>query len=239
MKVGLARYLPWLAVLSASLPNVGVGQDSPRDAVGRFVEAWNARRWSEAAALLDLDQFDRFRQDFVARARRQPEGPRITVEEILRRNPGMPRAAAEYQVERMEEERRRYEDPTPFEFARVRSVSELRALGAREAAARWLESRDPRYAARLQYEQAGCRVPTDLDQMPSPRRRVLGVVEDRDASYAIVKEDRDDTGEPDYYGGDLTVIQLRERGGGWLVVPRGDLLPEVGVNVEQGCGESR
>src|SRR6185436_1791228 len=110
--------------LAATLPNVGVGQDSPREAATRFVEAWNARRWSESAEVLDLDQFDRFRQDFISRARRQSEGPELTVAELLRRNPAMPRDVAAYQIQQIEQERRRYEDPTPFEFARVRSVSE-------------------------------------------------------------------------------------------------------------------
>jgi hypothetical protein len=238
MRVGFLRSLSSLAVLAAALPNVGVGQDSPRDAAGRFVEAWNARRWSEAAEVLDLDQFDRFRQEFIGRARRQREGPNVTVEELLRRNPGMPRDVAEYQVSRMEEDRRRFEDPTPFEFAGVRSVSELRGLTVREAAARWIESRAPRYTARQQYEQAGCRVPDDLDQMPIPRRRIIGTVDESDdVSYALVKDE--EGAESDFAGGDLGVIQLHRVRGRWAVVPRGDLLPDFGVNVDPSCGNDR
>jgi hypothetical protein len=234
MKVGVVGSWWAVAVLGAILPNVGVGQDSPKAVASRFVEAWNERRWSEAAALLDLDQFDRFRQDFLTRARRQQDGPEITVPELLKRNPGMPREVAEYQVQQMNEQRRRYEDPTPFEFARVRGAAELRGLTVREAAARWLESRDPQYSARLQYEQAGCQIPSDLDQIPSPRRRVLGVVDGESdlSSYALVKEERSGDSMPDYYGGDLTVIELRRQSGRWVVVPRGDLLPDVGVNVD-------
>jgi hypothetical protein len=62
---------------------------------------------------------------------------------------------------------------------------------------------------------------------------VLGVINESDAeAYALVKEERPDGGEPDYYGGDLTVIQLKQRGSRWAVVPRGDLLPDVGVNID-------
>ncbi len=235
MKVGLLRFLSPVVFAVATLPNVAAGQSSPRDAANRFISAWNDRRWTEAAEGLDLEQFDRFRQDFIGRARRQSEGPVPTVEELRRRNPDMPRDVAEYQIQQMQEQRRRYEDPTSFEFANVRSLSALRGLTSTEAAARWLESRDPRYSARLQYEQAGCPAPTDLDQIPSATRRLIGIVsESEGTAYALVKEERPGDDTPDYYGGDLTVIQLKQRRGQWLVAPRGDLLPDVGVGIDPG-----
>jgi hypothetical protein len=233
MRVGSRLLLAPALVAVAILPNAAAAQTSPRDAVNRFVTAWNERRWVEAAEAMDVDQFDRFRQDFIARARRQPDGPMPTVEELRRRNPDLPRDVAEYQIQQMQAERRRFEDPTPFEFAHVRSVAALRGLTSVEAAARWLESRDPAYSARLQYEQAGCPVPADLDQMPSSTRRVIGVVtEGEGTAYAIVKEERSGDDTPEFYGGDLTVIQLKERRGRWLVSPRGDLLPDVSVTVD-------
>lgn len=222
------------ALLAAGLlvgADVAAGQGAPREVATRFLDAWNARRWSEAARLLDLDQFDRFRQDFIARARRAPdEGPRLTVDELRRQDPSMPREVAEYQIRMMEEQRRRYADPTPFEFARVSSASALRALSPAEAAARWLESRDPRWQVRMQFEQAGCPAPADLEQIPLPTRRLIGVIAESDSvTFGLFREVRPDEEGPNWAGGDLVVMELRDRDGRWLVQPRGDLLPEVGA----------
>ena len=212
-------------------------QSSPREAAAGFLEAWNARRWTETARLLDLDAFDRFRRDFITRARRQPdEGPQPSVEDILRRTPDMPREAAEYQIRMMREQQRRYADPTPFEFARVSSASALRALTAEEAAARWLESRDPRWQVRMQYEQAGCPPPADVADIPVPRRRLIGVVADGDSTtYALFKEDRGDDTAPAWVGGDVSIMELTQRRSRWLIIPRADLIPEVGTVDTSDC----
>jgi hypothetical protein len=213
-------------------------QQSPRAAASRFIEAWNARQWRDAAQQLDLALFDRFRRDFIARTRRSgEEGPRMTVEELRKNNPDMPLEVAEYQVRMMEEQRRRYADPTPYEFARVSSAGVLRNLDAAEAAARWLESRDPQWQVRMQFEQAGCPAPDDVDQIPSARRTVLGELAVTDSiAYVLVQEERDES-VPAWAGGDLTVLQLARRGERWVVVPRGDLVPEVGSVDVKACKE--
>ena len=219
-----------LVILGTTIPRLATAQTSAREVAGRFLEAWNARRWTEAASLLDLDQFDRFRQDFIARSRRSAsQRPTMTVEEIRRRDPDMPREVAEYQIRQMEEQQRRYADPTPFEFARVSSVTALRALRVEEAAARWLESRDPQWQVRMQFEQAGCPAPDDLESIPAASRRLVGVVADNAGpTYAVYKEDRPADESPDWAGGDLFVMELKQVRGRWTVQPRADLLPEVG-----------
>ena len=218
-----------LAVATLS-PTPAAGQFSPREAATGFLQAWNARLWTETARFLDLDSFDRFRRDFITRARRQPEeGPQPSVEELLRRNPDMPREAAEYQIRMMREQQRRFADPTPYEFARVASATALRALTSDEAAARWLESRDPRWQVRMQYEQAGCPAPTDLNDIPLPRRRLIGVVADGDSTTdALFKENRGDDKAPAWVGDDVSIMELALRRGRWVVVPRADLVPEIG-----------
>jgi len=223
----------WVAALALSagpLHSAGA-QQSPRDAATQFVQAWNGREWRNAAGFLDLDTFDRFRRDFISRARRSPEeGPRMTVDDLRKSNPDMPVEVAEYQIRAMEEQRRRFADPTPWEFARVASASALRSLDAVEAAARWLESRDPQWQVRMQFEQAGCPAPDDVGQIPSPMRRVVGTVTESDSvGYAVVKEEREGDTGPAWAGGDLTVIQLIRVRDRWVVYPRGDLLPEVGA----------
>ncbi len=219
-----------VALSSTVFPHPAAAQSSPREGAARFLDAWNARRWAEAARVLDLDQFDRFRQDFIARARRSSnEGPQLTVEELRRMDPEMPREVAEYQVRRMQEQQRRYADPTPFEFARVSSISALRAMTPEEAAARWLESRDPQWQVKMQFEQAGCPAPDDLGDIPVPRRRIVGLVSDGDTlNYAVFREERPRDQSPGWAGGDVSVLELVLRRGRWLVSPRVDLVPEVG-----------
>ncbi|MEZ4456189.1 MAG: hypothetical protein R2882_06520 [Gemmatimonadales bacterium] len=205
-------------------------QDSPRQTAAAFLDAWNAQRWLDAARLLDLDQFDRFRRDFVERAGRQDEAPRMTVDDLRRRDPSMPREVAEYQIRMMEQQRSRYADPTPFEFARVRSAAALKTLPVGDAAAAWLESRDPRWQVTMQFQQAGCRVPDDVNEIDRSTRRLIGVITEDDANaYAVFREEwPGETAPPAWVGGDLNVLQLTSVRGRWLVVPRGDLLPEVG-----------
>lgn len=233
----------WAAVLAGlAVPrHPALAQQSPREAATQFVQAWNARQWRNAAGLLDLDTFDRFRRDFITRARRSPDdGPRMTVDDLRKTNPDMPVEVAEYQIRTMEEQRRRFADPTPWEFARVASASALRSLDAAEAAARWLESRDPQWQVRMQFEQAGCPAPDDVGQIPSPVRRVVGAVTESDSvAYAVIKEDREGDAGPAWAGGDLTVIQLIRTRDRWVVYPRADLLPEVGAVDVGSCRRSR
>ncbi|MEO8579037.1 MAG: hypothetical protein ABI469_02230 [Gemmatimonadales bacterium] len=64
----------------------------------------------------------------------------MTAEELMKLDPDMPRAVAEYQVKKMDEGIRDY-DLLSREFARVSSADSLRALSTEEAAARWLEAK--------------------------------------------------------------------------------------------------
>lgn len=221
--VGAAAALALLA--TSPLP----AQTTPAEAANGFLNAWNARRWTEAARLLDLDQFETFRRDFAARAARGgADAPRMTVEDLRRRDPSMPREVAEYQVRMMEEQRRRFADPTPWEFARVNSAAALTALSSVEAAARWIESRDPEWQVRMQFQQAGCAVPSDVGSITPPRRTLVGVLEPSGGvTYAVFRESQGDDA-PAWAGGDLSVMELRLKSGRWLVTPRADLLPEVG-----------
>lgn len=229
-----------LAAVAALAAGPLAGQSGPREAASAFLDAWNARRFADAAGSLDLTAFDRFRKDFVARTSSADAGSLPTVADLQRRQPGMPREAAEYQLRMMEEQRRRYADPTPYEFARVPSAAQLRDMPAPEAAARWLESRDPRWQVTMQFRQAGCPVPADVDQVAVSKRRLIGVVPDGEGTaYALFREEwPDEAGIPEWAGGDLNVLQLKLLRGRWLVVPRADLLPEVGeVDVGE-CGRS-
>ena len=206
---------------------------SPREVASRFLEALTTRQWGDAARLLDLGAFERFREDFLSRARRPPtDRPLPTVEDLRRQDPTMPREVAEYQIRQMREAQQRFGDPTPYEFAGVRSTTDLRRLPIEEAAARWLEARDPRWVIPHQLEAMNCEPPDQAD-LPAPRRRLIGTVAESDSvTYGLYREELQARSDAPTEG-DLVVIELKLRRGRWLIQPRGDLLPEVGLNLRE------
>ncbi|MEZ4586554.1 MAG: hypothetical protein R2909_09170 [Gemmatimonadales bacterium] len=212
---------------------------SPEETARPFLDAVATRRWDQAARLLDQRAFEEVLDDFVSRAGRSDDRRLPTVEDLRRQDPSMPRDVAEWQIRQMREAEQRYADPTPFEFAGVRTVAELRRLSPREAAARWLEARDPRYAIRQQLEAMRCPT-TSMEQIPVPDRRVLGAVLDGEGvAYAVYRENVEFGGGPSA-GGDIGVIELHRDRGAWVVIPRGDLLPELSLDLQPGeCPNGR
>jgi len=212
---------------------------SPEETARQFLDAVATRRWDQAARMLDQRAFEEVLEDFVSRAGRSDDRRLPTVEDLRRQDPSMPRDVAEWQIRQMREAEQRYADPTPFEFAGVRTVAELRRLSPREAAARWLEARDPRYAIRQQLEAMRCPT-TSMEQIPVPDRRVLGAVLDGEGvAYAVYRENVEFGGGPSA-GGDIGVIELHRDRGAWVVIPRGDLLPELSLDLQPGeCPNGR
>jgi hypothetical protein len=222
-----------VALVAGGLAPVAAQSSSPKDAAARFLEALAEGYWAGAARLLDLEAFREYVDHFLTRSQRPTsERPLPTVEELRRQDPSMPREVAEWQVRQMREAQERFGDPTPYEFAGVRSAAELRRLRTEEAAARWLEARDPHYSIRRQLEEMNCPVPRD-DELPAASRRLIGTLADGDsAAYAVYREVIEFGGPP--AGGDLNLIELKLRGGRWLIQPRGDLLPELSLGLEPG-----
>jgi hypothetical protein len=165
-------------------------QESPAQVAAAFFKAVAEERWRDAARQLDLAAFDRFRRERIAAARLpQPPHRQTTVEDLLRHDPDMPRAVAEYQIRKMTEARRHVFNWVDHEFAGVADVDALAALSAEESAARWLQARDLRWQSRRAAERErarGCALPpgqtprcrrrctTSLPrQSPTPRRRTF------------------------------------------------------------------
>jgi hypothetical protein len=238
----LTNALPFIATIVlpvlAGTP-VAAQTGSPQRVAEGFLAAVAQARWSEAAGALDLEAFKEYVDTFLARTGRpQSDRPLPTVAELRRQDPSMPREAAEWQIQQMRQAQQRYGDPTPFEFARVRSASELQRLDLREAAARWLEARDGRYSIPQQLAAMGCPAPSQ-DELPTPRRRVLGTVADgASIAYALFREEIDYGGPP--AGGEIGVIELKDQRGRWLIQPRGDLMPELSIGMDgEGCPGQR
>lgn len=222
-----------LALATLALQPASAQAPSPRDASARFLTSIGAGRYEEAAQVLDLTAFAEYVNLFITRSQQGPGDRRLpTVDDLRRQNPTMPREVAEWQLRQMREAQARFGDPTSYEFARVRSVADLRRLRTAEAAARWLEARDPRVALERQLTEMNCPLPSASD-FPTPNRRLVGTVADGDSVvYAVYREEIQFGGPPS--GGDIGVLELRLRAGRWLIQPRGDLLPEVSLGLEPG-----
>ncbi len=178
----------------------------------------------------------------------------LTVEELLRYDPQMPRAVAEYQVKKMNEGRADF-DFLERDYARVDSTAELARLSPSEAAARWLEARSPQYQQELVFREAkkhpdpGC--PADstravIPKLKLPSARILGSAVPRDSiAYVLVGSDFPGAYQPP---GDAryeflappSVLILDRVGDGWKVFPLEDMPRSTGMSGAMGfvigCG---
>src|SRR4051812_14317140 len=97
----------FLTVLAAcvGLPRASSGQTpaerSVRAVVDSFFAAVSAEKWESAATFLDLARFDSYFNQVVSNARTALPPPQMTVETMMASDSTMPRAVAEWEMERM------------------------------------------------------------------------------------------------------------------------------------------
>jgi hypothetical protein len=142
---------------------------SPADVARDFFAAERDGRWLAAAHLLDLKSFEPQRAQSVANARRARPEFHLTVEQLLRHNPTMPRAVAEYQVQQSEIMMRDF-NPLSYEYADVPTADSLAHLPVDVAAARWLEAKDPRWLFRKSDKNG---LPAECEQSSGPQLKAL------------------------------------------------------------------
>jgi hypothetical protein len=130
----------------------------PENVAKAFFNAVAAGRWSEAAGYVDLDSFERFRQQMLGSEQSQSIA-KWTADSLIKREPDMPRAVAEYQVAQIRKHFNDSSEALRYEFANVGTNSELAALSPIEAAARMIEAQDIRYKIRLSHETTRCVAP--------------------------------------------------------------------------------
>jgi hypothetical protein len=224
-------------------------QDTTAAAARRVADAFfgaaQQQQWIVAAGYLDLEAFEHFFRQRVNEARAAVPPPEITVEEILARQPELPKAVAEWQVSEARKARAQFPfNDFSYEFARVTSFRELAALTPLEAAARWIEAQDPREGYRRAIAASNCDstiVPMVIDSLPDARpRRTLGaivvsenvayVLHTDDASSAIAHEANATMHRPG-----PTVMTVRRTGAGWRIVPADDLLRFPGSMIGISC----
>jgi hypothetical protein len=232
MRIGLA-----LTLCVAAAPAAGAQRSDaaapPEVVAARFFAAVAAERWAEAVGYLDVAPLERHRQETAAAARAPGARREPTVEDLLRGEPDMPRAVAEYRVRKQREARARYGDLVAHEFAHVADPAALARLTPEVAAARWLEAQDDRYEIRRQLAARGCRAePTD-PPLAQPPHRILGTVV-RDSAAYVLHEDPEwaDAVGRGWAGSGPQVLQLRRAADGrWRIAARHDLLRRANTMV--------
>jgi hypothetical protein len=209
-------------------------QSVPEDVVRAFFKAEDEGRWLDAARMLDLKPFERIRRNEIFGLRARRSFPHQTPEELMKWDPDMPRAVAEYQVERMQKSFQEF-DPLADQFARVSSVDSLEALSTEEAAARWLEAQGPKWKEELASRESQRHNKVDCPDLPdsakrrlmeeqyrSPTATILGATAGSDSvRYVVISRS---FGFPSRHAEiesypPLTALMLRNVGGQWKIIP--------------------
>jgi hypothetical protein len=143
----------------------------PAAIVKAFWEAAFAMRWADAVLFLDLSELEKMRRLHLEMSRVRP-GREYTVEDLMLRDPDMPREAAEYEVRRKEKIRREYPE-RPFAIFGVDSASQLERMLPEELAARWLARHDVLWLLSEQSRTRQCPASPALDSLTTKRRAVV------------------------------------------------------------------
>ena len=138
---------------------------TPEQVARDFFKAEQEDRWIDAARLLDLTRFEPIRSSVVASIRSMASRPKLTAEQLMKLDPAMPRAAAEYQARSMDEGFHNH-DFLSRAFARVSSADSLAVLPVDEAAARWLEAQGWRWKYEMALKETKRRPHPDCPGLP-------------------------------------------------------------------------
>jgi hypothetical protein len=223
-RVVLASLLAWLA--GADLAAAQAGAATPDAAARSFFAALESGRWMDAARMVHPDALTRFREDKLTSVRSALDPASrcdLTVDELLRHDPKMPRAVAEYQVQQASQNTRthlRYE----LETAGVASLEEFERLGPEEAFARFLAANDERRQLQRALQGRADSVTGALISRMAPRtvRTLIGSVpaaQDAETAYAVYSVSHGG-GRMGLGGhGRVSVVALRRDGAAWKLDP--------------------
>jgi hypothetical protein len=222
---------------------------TPEEVVRDFFRAEQTGRWLDAARLLDLKRFEPIRRASIEVPVSRTPAAQITPQQLMKQDPGMPLAVAEYQVSKMREAVSDI-DFLSRDFARVPSVDSLRALPVDEAAARWLEAKGPRWRIELGRRESMRHPETQCPELPdsittaiaselsAPSALILGMTSGSDSvRYAVIAPDLRGPGKTGKsYAGEgefntsPTTLTLRKVNGAWKIAPALDMPNSQGVN---------
>lgn len=181
-----------------------------------------------AANLLELESLDRARRATLENERHPHAVRHLTLEWLLKQEPGMPRAVAEYQVAEAEKSLRKAEPRFAHEYANVRDTLTLARLSPLELGARFLEARDERYQVRRAYERTPrCAFDTSGFSADSTHASVrpllIGQLVLGDTAYVLHREGVIGGDDVDLIMGPQVIV-LHRKGGNWRIVPSESLL---------------
>jgi hypothetical protein len=214
--------------------------DSARLVADLFFRAVADEQWERAASLLDSARMQRL---VAEQLRRPPQPPRraMTIDDFMRDDPNKPRAVAEYELKRYQEQVAKFDagNMLSYQFSGVQSVDELRSLTPLQAAARYLQAQDLRVRFREHVRLSGCADARAVGVIPPfAFHRIIATALAADSVAYVLHDDgmfasrREDATplEP-------MVMQLRWRGGRWLIVPSLGLIGRgsMGFAMETRC----
>lgn len=216
----------------APLSTAKAQQESARAVADSFFAATAAGRWERAAGLLDLQTFARQLRQQVNFARSALPQPPVTAEVLMARDTTLPRAVAEWQVQRFQRYTSRPFHDFSEQYFGITTFRALEALSPEEGAVRWLEAQDPGARWRRYVDSLKCPEATreSLRELAPKARIVLGVVEVNDSTaWALTSND--------YPGARLedrpppSAVLLRRLAGEWRMVPGHWLLSSTAVSI--------
>jgi hypothetical protein len=137
----------------------------------------------------------------------------------MRHDPEMPRAAAEYEVKRINELRQRQPNYLEQEFG-VADPDSLLALPMHVVGERWLQVHDERWLYRETLRMSNCaQLASDTLGPPLPPERVVGTIVDDSLAYVLYEPQGANRETDVMYRRPPSVLQLhRERGSWWVLV---------------------
>jgi hypothetical protein len=168
--------------------------ERPEAVVEAYYRAITDGRWLDAVRLADLKAFDESRKSTIESLRRPQPEPHFTVSQLLEAQPDMPRVVAEYQVKQVNAASHRF-NLLDYEYARIPNVDSLAAMPVEEAAARWLEAKDPRWQLTRALHDGrlnGCPIPPEEESslrgalVPLPPRIIGAIIEDS-LAYVVLE----------------------------------------------------
>jgi hypothetical protein len=201
-----------------------------------FFAARRDARWLDAAHLLDLEAFESIRTQDVRNYRLQKTRKPITPDLLQKYDPSLPREVAVYQAQqsnKLSEET----DLLGLAFADVPSVDSLAALPVAEAAARWLEAKDPRWRMARTRSRRGtssseCPLrPEAIEKLKLPIARIVGLAlgasnkgASNEVAYVLYRDWPWALGQSPMSpaeGLDFppSILTLTRRGGKWRIFP--------------------
>ena len=232
------------AVLIVVLAGAGFAQSktaAPEEVVRQFFKAEDDGRWLDAARVLDLKRFEAIRQMTLRGLRTLRPPAAITPEKMMQMDPDMPRVVAEYQAKQTSRGFQEF-DLLASEFARVPSADSLERLPVDEAAARWLEAKDPRWQEERDRRRGSNRgrmeCPPEVDSLKAkalnqvrPTAVILGATSGDSTRYVVVgsafapRPPRHQESVIDLSPNVVTLVRVT---GGWKIVPTPDMVGSTG-----------